>query len=104
MITALVQFTLPAPIDLKEAARLFEGSAEKYLGLPGLIRKYYIRAEDGGTAGGIYLWEDRAAAEKVYSGAWRDMVTERYGAPPTVTYFDTPVVVDNRTSAIEIAD
>jgi len=48
-----------------------------------------------GLAGGVYLWESRAAAEQVYSGEWRERVTKLYGNAPQVTYFDTPVIVDN---------
>ena len=50
MITAIVQFDLPAPISLEDATRRFESSAPKYRQLPGLIRKYYIRSEDGRVA------------------------------------------------------
>ena len=46
MITALVQFALPAPISLEDATRRFESSAPKYQNLAGLIRKYYIRSDD----------------------------------------------------------
>ena len=60
MITAIVQFQLPAPVSLQEATRMFESTAPKYQNLPGLIRKYYLRSEDGRTAGGVYLWESRA--------------------------------------------
>ncbi len=74
MITTLVQFALPSPITLAEATRRFESSAPKYQNLAGLIRKYYIRSEDGRVAGGIYLWETRAAAERVFSGEWRERV------------------------------
>ena len=70
-------------------------SAPKYQSLPGLIRKYYIRSEDGRVAGGIYLWESRQAAERVYDGEWRSRVEKLYGAAPTITWFDSPVVVDN---------
>ena len=95
MITAIVQFQLPAPLSLEEAARRFESSAPKYQKLPGLIRKYYIRAPDGRVAGGVYLWESRAAADKVYSGEWCERVAKLYGAAPQIAYFDTPVIVDN---------
>jgi hypothetical protein len=95
MITTLVQFQLPSPISLAEATRRFESSAPKYRNLSGLIRKYYIRSEDGRIAGGIYLWESRAAAERVYDGEWRERVEQLYGAKPAITWFDSPVVVDN---------
>jgi len=95
MITTLVQFQLASPVTLAEATRRFESTAPKYQNVPGLIRKYYVRSEDGRVAGGIYLWETRAAAERMYSDGWRAMVTKVYGVEPTVTWFDTPVIVDN---------
>ena len=97
MITTLVEFRLPAPISLADATRRFEASAPKYQNLAGLIRKYYIRSEDGRVAGGIYLWQSRAAAERVYDGEWRERVEKLYGAEPTITWFDSPVIVDNST-------
>jgi predicted RNase H-like nuclease len=99
MITALVQFTLTSAMTLEDAAGRFESSAPKYRNLPGLIRKYYIRSEDGRIAGGIYLWETRAAAERVYDREWRDRVKQLYGAEPTIIWFDTPVIVDNVSGA-----
>ena len=95
MITTLVQFHLPSPITLDEAARRFESSAPKYQNLPGLVRKYYVVAEDGRSAGGVYLWESREAAENVYGGEWRDRVSKLYGSAPSITWFETPVIVDN---------
>ena len=93
MITALVQFPLPKTMSVNDAKALFEGSAPKYKGLPGLVRKYYLFGE--GVGGGFYLWESREAAEKVYSAEWRRTIEERYGAAPKITYFETPVIVEN---------
>jgi hypothetical protein len=95
MIATVVQFQMSTPITLEDATRRFESSAPKYQNLPGLIRKYYIRSEDGRAVGGIYLWQSRQAAEKVYSGEWLARVEKLYGAKPTITWFDSPVVVDN---------
>ncbi len=95
MITAIVQFDLPKPMSLDEAARTFESTAPKYRNLPGLVRKYYLLSEDGRRAGGVYLWETRAAAEAVYSGEWKARVAQVYGSTPQILWFETPVVVDN---------
>jgi hypothetical protein len=95
MITTLVQFQMASPITLADATKRFESTAPKYRNIPGLIRKYYVRAEDGRVAGGIYLWENRQAAERMYTSEWRAMVEKVYGVTPTITWFDTPVVVDN---------
>ena len=104
MITALVQFKLPAPITLAEATRRFESSAPKYRNLPGLVRKYYVVTDDGRSAGGIYLWETREAAERVYSGEWRERVTQLYGSAPAITWFETPVIVDNTADGTIASD
>lgn len=95
MITALVQFALPHAVTLDEAKKMFDSTAPKYKNLPGLVRKYYLRSEDGRKAGGVYLWETKAAAEKVYSGEWKARVKTLYGSEPEIVYFDTPVIVDN---------
>ena len=100
MITAIVRFKLPASVTAAAAADLFKGSAPKYQALAGLVRKYYLFDEAGRTGGGVYLWESRAAAEKVYTAEWRRMIADRYGAEPEIAYYDTPVIVDNATSQV----
>lgn len=100
MITAFIQFTPPAPVPVDRLAELSRANAPMYRDKPGLIRKYYVGSEDGTTVGGIYLWESREAAEAAYDDAWHERVTAAYGAPPSITYLYTPVVVDNRHAEI----
>jgi hypothetical protein len=95
MITALVQFKLPEPVTREKAKEIFSSTAPKYREALGLIRKYYLLSEDGGTAGGVYLWKSREDAERIYTAEWRRFIAEKYGAEPSVQYFATPVVVDN---------
>jgi hypothetical protein len=94
MITAIVRFRLPQGTSLDAAKAMYEKSVPNYTGAPGLVRKYYLFGEDR-IGGGVYLWESREAAERMYSEAWRKMITERYGAAPEITYYETPVIVDN---------
>ncbi len=100
MVTVLVQFKLPQPIARDKAREIFLGTAPKYQDIQGLIRKYYLLSEDGGTAGGVYLWTSRKDAERLYTKEWENFVREKYGTPPSVTYFECPVVVDNLTREI----
>jgi hypothetical protein len=95
MITAVVRFKLPATMDAAKAAEVFQASASRYQGLAGLVRKYYLYDAENHTGGGCYLWESREAAERVYNAEWRKMITGRYGSPPEISYFQTPVIVDN---------
>ncbi|MFZ1363994.1 MAG: YdhR family protein [Brachymonas denitrificans] len=102
MITALVQFSLPEAITRAQAREIFRNTAPRYIDMPGLVRKYYILSEDGRTAGGMYLWRTREDAERVYDATWKTFVQEKYGAPPLLTFFDSPVQVDNLTHEILI--
>jgi hypothetical protein len=95
MITALVQFKLPQPLSSAQARDIFLGTAPKYREIPGLVRKYYLLSQDGGTAGGVYLWKSREEAERLYTTEWKHFIRDKYGAEPSVTYYDCPVIVDN---------
>lgn len=99
MITAIVKFKLPAGTTLARAAALYEASVPDYRGVPGLIRKYYLFGEDG-SGGGAYLWESRAAADALYTEEWRTMLAKRLGATPKITFYETPVVVDNSADEV----
>ena len=87
-------------ITREEARRIFLSTAPKYRGVPGLLRKIYVLSQDGVTAGGVYLWNSRPEAEAMYTESWRAFVRQKYGTEPTVTYFESPVVVDNVTQQI----
>ncbi len=100
MITAIVNFRLPADIDAKKAAELFRESAPKYRGMKGLVRKYYLFDGKNRIGGGVYLWNSRADAEAVYTPQWQGYIAERYGAAPDIRYFGTAVVVDNESDKI----
>jgi len=100
MITVIDTFQLRKPITRDEARKIFLSTAPKYQGVAGLVRKYYVLSQDGNTVGGIYLWNSRAEADAMYTESWRAFVREKYGADPSVTYFESPVVVDNLTHEI----
>lgn len=100
MITALIQFRLPQPVTRSQAREIFLSTAPKYRETPGLIRKYYLLSLDGGTGGGVYLWQSREDAERLYSADWKKFILEKYGSEPSVTYFESPVIVDNLTGEI----
>jgi len=99
VITAIVQFKVAEGTTLDQAKAMFERSAPNYRGVPGLVRKYYL-FDPSGTAGGAYLWESRAAAERLYTEEWRATIAERFGAAPEVRYFETPVIVDNAAGEV----
>jgi hypothetical protein len=91
MINALVQFKLPQPISVEKARDVFSGTAPNYQKIQGLIRKYYVLSEDGTTGGGVYLWHSRKEAERLYTDDWKQFIFDKYGALPSVIFFETPV-------------
>ena len=103
MITALVQIKLPEPMTREKAQAVFAATATNYREVKKLIRKYYLLSEDGTTAGGVYLWESRQAAEHLYTEDWKAFITQKYGMKPSVTYFASPVIVDNLVGQIIMA-
>lgn len=95
MITAIVNFKLPADLSAAQVAELYKASTPKYRAATGLVRKYYLHDPATRTGGGVYLWHSRSEAEAFYSAEWRKAIAERFGAPPEIRFFDTPVIVDN---------
>ncbi len=95
MITTIVNFTPPLAITLEEATGLFEKGAGNYQIVPGLIRKYYLLSNDGSTAGGVYLWESQEKADAFYNQEWFQLIEDKYHCRPVISYFQTPVIVDN---------
>ncbi len=95
MITVIVQFEVgDAKVEaLKET---FAASVPRYQQVPGLLRKYYLLSDDGDRAGGVYLWKTREDAEALYTPEWKQMIKEKYGSEPDLSYFESPVIVDNQ--------
>ena len=103
MLTAIVQYKLPSHIDHAACAAHFRTIAPDFRTVPGLIRKQFIYAEDG-WAGGVYLWETRAAAEAFYTGPWLDGIRQRYGMDPDIKFYETACITDNATGAVLLPD
>ncbi|MBI5319571.1 YdhR family protein [Bradyrhizobium sp.] len=103
MIVTIVTFNLATPTTLAEMKKTFQSTAPKYQGLAGLLRKNYFVSEDGRRAGGIYVWQSRADADRVYTAEWRKFVEGKYGVPPQIEYLHSPVMVDNREGTISVA-
>ena len=101
MIVALVQFALPERLTVAQAREVFASTAPRYLNMPGLVRKHYLLSEDGRTAGGMYVWKTRTDAERQYTDEWRAFVRGKYGVEPQLSFFDSPVSVDNVTGTVD---
>jgi heme-degrading monooxygenase HmoA len=63
-------YKMPEGYSAEQIGALFEKTAHIYLGVPGLIRKYFGRSDDCSRVVGIYLWETKADADAFYSPEW----------------------------------
>ncbi len=103
MIVTIVTFTLPNPTSLADITKVFQGTAPKHQGVPGLLQKNYWMSEDGLRDGDIYVWKSRADADRLYTAEWVKFVEGKYGTPPVIEYLHSPVMVDNRDGTISVA-
>jgi hypothetical protein len=83
------------------AVEMFRASVPRYEGRPGLVRKYYLFGE--GYGGGVYLWESRAAAEALFTPEWQTAIAERFGEPPEIAYYESPIIIDNAAQQVTVA-
>ena len=105
MITAIVKWRATDDQSRDDILGKFRNSVSVYKGLDHLIRKYIVfsRDQDALWGMGIYLWDDEKAAEAFYEMA-RPIIAEETGNEPEVTFYDTPIIVDNLTGQTEIYD
>ena len=97
----IVQFPLAKRTE-EQAIKGATETAPTYRDLSGrgLIRKDYLNGDSG--TGGVYLWESREAAEAWFTVERVEMLTEKFGAKPSLTWYDTHVTVDNLTQETRI--
>ena len=100
MITEIVTFKVPDGTTREQHLLNSEKSAITWNENPDLIRKNYIFDPEKGIAGGVYLWRERAHAEKWHGAEWRKVIEELYGSEPESQFFETPIVVDNLAGEI----
>ena len=101
MVITIVQIPRTGPKPDKAASIAgATKSAPQYRDVKGLLRKDFLNGETGG--GGIYLWETREAAEAWFNDDWWGWIEERFGARPTLTYFDHYLTVDNMVGEIRV--
>ena len=96
MLTAIVQFVLPESMTANDASAFFANISQMFYDIPGLVRKYFLVDPASNTAGAVYLWESREAANSYFTENFKLMIQERFGAVPSITYFDCPVVVESQ--------
>ena len=93
LVVAVVKIPIPQGGTRAQVVAGMVKSIPEYEKLPGLVRKYYTLTDDG-KYGGIYLFENRKAAEDHFNDDWRANIVKTRGAPAEVTYFYVPIVIE----------
>lgn len=92
-VAVIVSFPMRAGMTRKDVEALFAKYTPYYQSQEGLKQKYFTLDERTRRMGGIYLWADRATAERFYNDAWRKQVVTVFGAAPEVIWYDVPSVI-----------
>jgi len=95
-ITVITRFPVPAGLAPAQMQTAFVAAAPNFRNVPNLIRKQFLLSSDGRTAGGVYLWTDEAAARSFMSEQVAPMIRNHFHVEPTMEYFESPVIVENR--------
>jgi heme-degrading monooxygenase HmoA len=94
-VATLVTLPVPAGFGRDRLIGEFHAALPSYRQVAGLKRKYFIITADG-RFGGIYLWENRAAADAWFSPAWHERAKAAHGAGAVMEWFDTPILLPSK--------
>ena len=100
MILELVLFDNPPGLDRQTELEGARSVVAKWRANPDLLRKHFMRTEDGAQGGAVYLWKSREAAEAAHGPEWRASVKARTGSEPTCRYFDLLILLDNDAGSV----
>ncbi len=95
MITVITRFAVPAEVHTSEMRGAFAQAAPAFRNVPHLLRKQFLLSPDGRIAGGVYLWEDEAAARTFMQLRVASMIRDTFRVEPTIEFYDSPVIVEN---------
>ncbi len=94
-ISTLVTVPTPPGVSRQRLIAGFQASVPMHKAAAGLLRKYFIITDDG-KFGGIYLWRDTESAQQWFNAEWKDRALKAYGAPATIEWFDTPILLNTK--------
>lgn len=100
MIISITRFSLPHGSDLDQLRARFYAAAPLFEDVPGLLRKHFLIADDGRTAGGVYVWEDRESASAFLTAVVAPLIFEKFGVELTIEYFESPLAVEGAVAVL----
>jgi heme-degrading monooxygenase HmoA len=76
MIIQIVRYKSGLSHD--EVNQRFEERSERYLKVPGLVQKYYVKFTETGEYGGIYIWDSPESLDAWRAGNLSGTIVETY--------------------------
>jgi hypothetical protein len=101
LFVVTVKFKIPNDSNSNDIKKKFQETAPMYQETSGLIRKNYLLNKDKNIAGGVYIFDTSKNAHAWFDQSRIEWLTERY-SEPEISYFDSPVEVDNSNNRINI--
>jgi hypothetical protein len=101
LFVVIVKFKVPEDLDKQSIKNKFEQTAPMYKETDGLIRKNYLFNQEKNIAGGVYIFDNSQNAYAWFDASRIQWLTERY-SEPEISYFDSPVEVNNDSNRIYI--
>lgn len=93
MVTVMVLFSLPGGMGRQQLVAHCRKTAEHWKENPKLLHKTYLYDPQTRQGGAVFLWQDKAAAERAHGDAWLHQMVQFYGSEPVVRYFEAPLVI-----------
>ena len=101
MFVVIVKFKISNDIDKNSIKEKFKETAPMYQETIGLIRKNYLFNESQNIAGGVYIFDNPNNAHAWFDESRIQWLTDRY-SEPEISYFDSPVEVNNDSNKIYV--
>lgn len=95
-VAVVVKIPVPSGVPHDKVIELMKATVPDYQHLAGLVRKYFTISDDN-QFGGIYLFENRSAADNHFDAAWFAAVQKRFGAKADVTFFSAPFQIEGQS-------
>lgn len=100
MITTIVTFRLAPGETHEQALAEITKTVPLYQAAgPALVRKAIHLDAANGVGRSVYLWQDRASAERFFAMATAN-IKAKTGHAPSVEYLDCHVLVDNQAGEV----
>jgi hypothetical protein len=95
MIGVFVTFRYEDDFDEAKLRAIAEKARIKFEGMPGLRSKAFTINPEKREAVNFYVWDSEDAARALFTDQFREMVANKYGAPPSVEFVQILTLVEN---------